>query len=333
MTAYYNEHDPFCAAWLRNLIAAGHIAPGVVDERDIRDVAPASLAAYRQCHFFAGLGLWSLALRWAGVSDDEPVWTGSCPCQPYSAAGAGKGDADERHLWPHWFHLLSIHRPPVVYGEQVASPAGLGWFDLVSADLEGSGYAVGANDLCAASVGAPHIRQRLWFVAERLGESDSGGRQEGRQGAEATRHGRALVAGGSVRRLVHGVEPGLEGHAGNGDVEAGRQIEAGSVATAGGAGGLADADGEHQGPAGRHEARAGDLVGRGQDSRPGPPDGFWRDADWLHCRDGKWRPVEPGTFPLVDGYPQRVGCLRAAGNAICPQVAAEFIRAHRECRQ
>jgi len=38
MTAYYNENDPFAAAWLRELIAAGHIMPGYVDERDVRDV-------------------------------------------------------------------------------------------------------------------------------------------------------------------------------------------------------------------------------------------------------------------------------------------------------
>jgi DNA (cytosine-5)-methyltransferase 1 len=62
MTAYYNEHDPFAAAWLRNLIAAGHIAPGDVDERSIVDVRSADLVGYRQCHFFAGIGVWSHAL-------------------------------------------------------------------------------------------------------------------------------------------------------------------------------------------------------------------------------------------------------------------------------
>src|SRR5688572_30643871 len=62
---YYNEHDPYAAAWLRNLIAAGHIAPGDVDERSILDVQPADLAGYVQCHFFAGIGVWSHALRLA----------------------------------------------------------------------------------------------------------------------------------------------------------------------------------------------------------------------------------------------------------------------------
>ena len=165
MTAYYNEIDPFAAAWLRELIKAGAIAPGDVDERDIRDVKPDDLRGYTQCHFFAGIGVWSYALRRAGWADDRPVWTGSCPCQPFSAAGKRAGQSDERHLWPHWHHLIRECRPAIVLGEQVASKDGLGWLDLVSADLEGEGYAIGASDLCAAGVGAPHIRQRLYWCA------------------------------------------------------------------------------------------------------------------------------------------------------------------------
>lgn len=162
--AYYNEHDPYAAAWLRNLIAAGHIAPGVVDERDMRDIRPEELAGFTQGHFFAGIGVWSYALRRAGISDDTPLWTGSCPCQPFSAAGRRGGTADERHLWPHWHWLISQCRPPVVLGEQVASKDGLGWVDLVSADMEGTGYAFGAVDLCAAGFQQAHLRQRLYFV-------------------------------------------------------------------------------------------------------------------------------------------------------------------------
>lgn len=165
MVAYYNEYDPKAAAWLRELIKQGHIADGVVDDRSVEDVRPDELAGFTQCHFFAGIGVWSYALRQAGWSDDRPVWTGSCPCQPFSAAGKGAGFADERHLWPAFHHLISQCRPDVVIGEQVASKDGLGWLDLVQADLEATGYASGAVDLCAAGVGAPHIRQRLWWVA------------------------------------------------------------------------------------------------------------------------------------------------------------------------
>nr|WP_232357146.1 DNA cytosine methyltransferase [Burkholderia contaminans] len=95
------------------MIAAGHIAPGDVDERSIEDVRPDDLRAYDQCHFFAGIGVWSHALRRAGWTDDRPVWTGSCPCQPFSAAGKGLGFDDERHLWPAWYWLIGERRPPV----------------------------------------------------------------------------------------------------------------------------------------------------------------------------------------------------------------------------
>ena len=166
MTAYYNEFDPFAAAWLRNLISEGHIADGEVDERSIVEVAPTDLTGFTQCHFFAGIGGWSYALRLAGWDDARPVWTGSCPCQPFSAAGKGGGFDDSRHLWPEFHRLISQCRPDTVFGEQVASKDGLNWLDLVQADLEASGYASAAVDLGAASVGAPHIRQRLFWVAD-----------------------------------------------------------------------------------------------------------------------------------------------------------------------
>ena len=326
MRAYYNENDPFAAGWLRNLISAGHIAPGDVDERDIRDVMPTDLAGFKQAHFFAGVSVWSLALRLAGWPDDRPVWTGSCPCQPFSAAGQGGGEADERHLWPAWFHLVRQCRPPVIYGEQVGSKAGLAWFDLVSADMEGSGYAVGANDSCSAGVGAPHIRQRLWFVAERLEHSASDGREERR----AEPSGRGTVARCGSLGLGHADSAGLEGFTGHGDGEAGRPVATGSTPEADGARRVADADGGHARAeglqrGGEHGQRPPD--GGAGNGWPGPVNGFWRDADWLHCRDGKWRPVRPGSFPLAHGVAARVGKLRAYGNAINPEVAAAFIAA------
>jgi len=312
VTAYYNEIDPFAAAWLRNLIKAGAIAPGDVDERDIRDVNPDDLRGYTQCHFFAGIGVWSYALRLAGWADDRPVWTGSCPCQPFSAAGARGGVSDERHLWPHWHHLIRECRPASVFGEQVASKDGLGWLDLVSADLEGEGYAIGASDLCAAGVGAPHIRQRLFWRADRLADADRAG----------------LSQRGGNRRLQR---QAVGTHQGETDFGIGS------------AGGLADANGrdasaerQQRGGAHRQQPQNGGAV-RGDDcrawpdagsgvERPGALGGHWRDADWLRCRDDRWRPVEPGTFPLADGIPARVGRLRAYGNAIVPQVAAAFIQ-------
>ena len=164
MTAYYNEIEPFAAAWLRNLIIAELIAPGDVDERSIGDVQPDDLRGYTQVHFFAGIGGWSAALRLADWADDRPVWTGSCPCQPFSVAGKRKGLNDERHLWPEMFRLIRECRPGTVFGEQVANAST--WFDGVASDLEGVGYAVGAGVIPACAVNAPHRRDRLWFVGD-----------------------------------------------------------------------------------------------------------------------------------------------------------------------
>ena len=163
MNAYYNDNDPYCAEWLRNLTAAGLIPPGDVDERSITDVKADDLRGYKQCHFFAGIGGWPLALQLAGW--EGPVWTGSCPCQPLSSAGQRKGHADERHLWPAFHAFIAECRPPAVFGEQVASKDGREWLAGLRADLEDLGYAGGAADMPAASVGAPHVRQRLlWFA-------------------------------------------------------------------------------------------------------------------------------------------------------------------------
>ena len=304
-TAYYNEHDPYAAEWLRNLIKAGHIAQGVVDERSIEDVTPADLKGFNQCHFFAGIGVWSHALRRAGWPDDRQVWTGSCPCQPFSAAGKAGGFDDERHLWPAFHHLIQQCSPDVVFGEQVASKDGLNWFDLVQADMEGAGYSCGAVDLCAAGIGAPHIRQRLWFVAERMGYS---------------------------------FDKRLEGFTGDDDSTPGWAEQTGPVTETSCVNGMADSElpgptrqstfsGKTQGTT--EGIRNGDEGHSGVSNSP-PTNGFWRDADWLFCRDGKWRPVEPGTFPLAHGSTSRVGRLRAYGNAINAEAAEAFIKSYME---
>ena len=142
LTAYYNEIDPFAAAWLRNLIAAEHIMAGDVDERSIEDVAADDLEGFDRCHFFAGIAGWDLALQTRGMGRQRPVWTGSCPCQPLSSAGQRKGHVDERHLWPAFHRLIAECRPPTVFGEQVASKDGREWLSAVRADLERSGICL-----------------------------------------------------------------------------------------------------------------------------------------------------------------------------------------------
>jgi DNA (cytosine-5)-methyltransferase 1 len=299
MTAYYNEIDPYAAQWLRNLIHAGHIAPGIVDERSIEDVFPSDLRGFTQCHFFAGIGVWSYALRLAGWGDDRPVWTGSCPCQPFSAAGKGAGTADERHLWPAFFHLIQQGKPRAVpvLGEQVASKDGLAWLDLVLADLEGEGYAATAVDLCAAGVGAPHLRQRLFWLA------DANGRHAGAEGLQRRQQHRQQPQDGGPRVLAD-----TEGER----CGQGRALDARRAEGTGSEGaGLGPPD-------------------SGCGSDPGPVNGFWRAADWLGCTDGFWRPVEPGASPLAHGVAGRVGKVRAYGNAINAEAARVFIQCVKE---
>jgi DNA (cytosine-5)-methyltransferase 1 len=372
--ALYIEIDEYCRAWLRNLIAADLICPGDV-VGDILDVRPRDLDQYNQVHAFAGIGIWSGSLRDAGYRDTDHVWTGSCPCQPFSAAGQRGGFADERHLWPAFFHLIKECGPPIVFGEQVASPDGLQWLDLVSSDLEGTGYAIGAADLCAAGVavaagetevgqptlewirwavqscpdpflaaelrdyaawfdreagiGPAHIRQRLCWMAyadegqrgriadsqgcepdrsqagrqqgngelesgraiERLGVSDSSGRPPRREPAEAMGYGHSTVTAGGVH------------------IECGPDIVVGNAHDA-----RSQGRGEHRNGADQRLVGPTSLAG-------------WTRADWIICTDGKARPIEPGTFPLAHGQSNRVGRLRAYGNAMHRAKITQFILA------
>jgi len=196
VSAYYNENDAKAAAWLRELIKAGLIAPGDVDERSITDVSPNDVKSYTQCHFFAGIGGWSYAFRLAGVSDDTPAWTGSCPCQPFANQGKQRGFSDERDLWPAWFKLIKARKPFIVFGEQVERAIKFGWLDRLCADMDSEDYAIGSAVLGAHSVGAPQRRQRLYWVAN--AESERGcwrGKMEAPNSKEPGRSGAYLRLG------------------------------------------------------------------------------------------------------------------------------------------
>ena len=219
MTPYCNEIDPYAAAGLGTLMPHA-----TIDTRSITEIEANDLDEYTQCHFFAGIGGWPLAIQLAGWPDNAPVWTGSCPCQPFSIAGKRLGEKDRRHLWPEFRRLITKCRPPTIFGEQVASPAGREWLAGVRTDLEALGYEVGAADLCAASAGVPHIRQRLFWgahsqdanrwwmhhankhqsstqargcgVANRLGVANSARSQPRDEAAETDGYGSAAVAAG-----------------------------------------------------------------------------------------------------------------------------------------
>lgn len=348
---YYNEYDAKAATWLRSLISAGLIPNGHVDDRSITDVRPEDLQGYTQCHFFAGIGGWSRALFLAGIPETIPVWTGSCPCQPFSVAGKRKGTEDERHLWPVFRDLIAECKPPAVFGEQVASADGRNWLSVVRSEMEALGYAVGAADLCAAGVGSPHIRQRLYFVgvadAGSNGWEQGGGRaallalpkKQGSPQGEGCHQALPLERSSRLCGMAHPDNEGSQRWIGMPECADQCTTRQGGMA-----GGMADArcssvqccGGPSEAPraTGENEGEAQQRKRGGASDWPGLPpcpadqtDGFWEDADWLWCRDGKWRPVESGSSPLANGVSGRVALLRGYGNAIVPQVAAEFIKA------
>ena len=404
---YYNEFDSKTANWLKELIKQGLIPNGDVDTRSITEIKPHELNGYTQCHFFAGIGGWSLALQLANWDSTRHVWTGSTPCQPFSTAGKGLAQADERHLWPVFFNLIKECRPEYVFGEQVASAIGKGWLDGVSTDLGEEGYTCGSAVLGAHSVGAPHIRQRLYWVAH----STSGQREELRDARDM--QSEQSIQPASCDSASSGVAQPSDNGAGGGPREAGRcggesvdawteslrqaYGEAGSSGadsrSASGASGMADAEGKGRFRNGGIAERSDDEFqwrqARERQFCESEPQGLctvsglanpessgyegndvqpirrewaetrdvshasgsgsashWNNHTLIPCRDGKSRRIESGTFPLVNGLSrgvvpssdlgdeelqataeQRIVRLKGYGNAIVPQVAAEFIAA------
>lgn len=338
---YYNEHDAGAAAWLAELVDEGLIPHGPIDTRDIRDVRANDVRGYAQCHFFAGIAGWPLALQLAGWGD-RPVWTGSCPCQPFSSAGKRQGAKDERHLWPEFHRLIRECRPQTIFGEQVASSEVVGsqleaafviavqrgdyaranklarrlaqspsfhywrrWVDGVRADLEAEDYAFRAGVLGAHSVGSPNIRQRLFWLAD---TQDPG------------RQARGVECIASPARPLQSDEPGAAVRLGNSGSE---------------------------GLAGRTGQQGDDGTQRPTAERASGP---WSDFALIPCRDGKTRRIPAGSesvlqrmadglsagmddlrragFPLCQAFTGRSGLLKGYGNAINPYTAADFVMAY-----
>ena len=345
---------------MRNLIAEGLIADGEVDDRSITEVAPEDLKGFDQCHFFAGIGGWSYAARLAGWADSRPMWTGSPPCQPFSVAGKRQGTDDQRHLWPVWFDLVRECRPPVIFGEQVSAAIRYGWLDQLQEDLEASDYSFGSVIVPASGVGAPHKRDRLWFVAHSAIQRWSGFGWQRQEGASKYCKVNSMAhTDSSDRRPIEESEQCERDSRGEPDGNSGIPD------TGTGSGNLAytksqressDESGQDCGDReflvrarpwsnGIDDGENDQLLNRadgfntlahGNDPRQCSDNGSvqqkernnaWRSCKTVQCKDGKVRliPTEPEIFPLAHGIPNRVGILRGAGNAIVPQVAAEII--------
>jgi len=298
---YYNEFDAYCGQWLRNLGNANEIPCGFVDERSICDVVPTDLCGYQQCHFFAGIGIWARALKDAGWPDEWPVWTGSCPCQPFSSAGKRGGFDDERHLWPAWFWHIQHERPDTIFGEQVTGADE--WVDLVRGDLEGIGYTFGCAEIPSAGFGAANIRARTYWLAHTNG-------QRGRTGHDQSDASANWRNDAERRGIVGGMADA------NGNPT---RRNTGTVLAA-------------ETESGSQRLINGDYLVRPRDGGNfgGFPDRLRLGGDpveWVYCRDEKWRPIEPGTLPLAASDSSTVGRLRAYGNAINLRTATEFVRA------
>lgn len=360
---YYNEIDPFCCKWLAELMKQGLIPEGEIDSRSIEDVKPDELKGFSQCHFFAGIGGWAYAAKLAGWEWGGTLWTGSCPCQPFSTAGKRAGTSDERHLWPAFFWLISQCKPDIVFGEQVASKDALAWLDLVHSDLENAGYACGVSDTCAAGFGAPHIRQRLYWCAlghatdfrywERVVGNETAAQSGPSCSGEDERRWRYDFANdGGTDGVAYSQSKGLQRQPESDRGSQGWQEQTGCSVNSGDvAGGLDNSESRGR----QHEPSVAGISGtqHGQEQsgeracgasadalRTMPTNGFWANPDWLWCRDKKWRPIKPGLVPLVDVLPKGVGLgrdfraikqrLKGYGNAIVIPQAVEFIEAVKE---
>ena len=361
---YYNENEPFAVKWLTELQKRGLIPIGGIDDRSITEVRPEDTSP--TSHFFAGIGGWPLALQLAGWDPARPVWSGSCPCQPWSVAGKNSKftDAieDDRHLWPIWYELIKVSKPPVIFGEQTASKLGREWLARVRSDLETVGYGVGAAELCAPAVGAPQRRSRLYWVAyaghggdrrwdefrdsaacptgtERThqggGESGEGtGRlrplDESTDGGAINVFGEAVGYSNCERLQGRWPKSGFNNTLGQRQTRITSNVYSSQIDIPGLldnplCGGAIDKDTEaKQSGNGAHNGISG----------PASESGFWDNFDLAYCQeiDGstRIRRIEPRTLPVATGIPNRVGRIRGYGNSIVPQLAAVFIRSFLE---
>ena len=271
---------------------------------------------------------------WRGRVD---IISGGFPCQPYSSAGKRMGKDDERHLWPEMLRIIREAAPTYVVGENVRGL--LNWsggvvFEEVCADLEAAGYDVWTGILPAAGIGAPHRRDRVWFVAHAHGGADvrTPGRDAGTGASEGIpeRHEvRIPDQSGDLRDAADTERDGLEHRTQSGSITgsegATRERIAGHAASEGQDGNPPHTDSEVF-QRGDGEGAPGRSAHQGERAQPLGKSGCWEIF-----------PTQPPVCGGNDGLPRELDgitfskwrneSIKAYGNAIVPQVALEIFKA------
>lgn len=261
------------------------------------------------------------ATAYAGRVD---ILTGGFPCQPYSTAGKRKGKEDERHLWPEMLRVIRECAPRYVVGENVRGL--VNWnggvvFEEVCADLEAEGYSVQPFLLPACGVGAPHRRNRVWFI----GHSDNARRSDG--------HGQVQSEDGEVRQRDDGAQ--------SCDPSGGTATDpSGSIRRNSKKG----ANRRFEQDKKREKSAGLEFAGYGRTSNASDTDDGSRPQDAVRTRRQKLAMLSWSEFPTVpsvcggdDGLPKELDgitfpkwrreSIKAYGNAIVPQVAHEIFKA------
>jgi len=126
------------------------------------------------------------------------IITGGVPCQPFSVAGKQKGTSDDRYLWPEMFRIIKAFKSKFVIVENVRGIVNIEngmVFETVCSDLESEGYEVQAFNIPAAGVGAPHRRERIWFIAVREDATNTESKRTWKDNG-GIRQGSSRISGG-----------------------------------------------------------------------------------------------------------------------------------------
>jgi DNA (cytosine-5)-methyltransferase 1 len=281
--AWQVENDPFCQTVL------AHHWPDVPGFNDVHEVGKENL-------------------------DTVDLIAGGFPCQPVSQAGRRKGQNDERWLWPEFARIVGELRPRWVLAENVPALASKGLADVL-ADLATLGYDAEWELVSAASVGAPHLRERIFIVAYPNSErpTERGVHEgEGEQGVPDLAGSGGLGAGSSGQGNL-GEHSRLSGPA-RGDVEDadGRTVESRRR-------GRGAPEASERATA-EDVADAEELAKRAGLREDEPTALRWRRPGDGGSPGGYWTP-EPDVGRVAHGVPNRLDRLRALGNGVVPQVA------------